>query len=82
MILKNEFIEPNLCIANEEMVTQFCAIVKPLLQKIKDNIVEISKLSKLRDEMLPMLLNGQVNCDLSHRKKGCQNQATLNNQPG
>ena len=35
--------------------------------KIKQNIIEISELTKQRDELLPLLMNGQVslNSDLS-----------------
>lgn len=44
----------------------FSAKVKPVYKSIYQNGVSIRHLQQLRDELLPMLLNGQVNCDLSH----------------
>ena len=57
-----------LCIAESSIISRFCESVRPLLQKIKENIIEISNLTKQRDELLPLLMNGQVsvNSDLSH----------------
>ena len=57
-----------LCIASAETITQFCKRIKPIMLKIKQNIIEISELTKQRDELLPLLMNGQVslNSDLSH----------------
>ena len=57
-----------LCIAESSIITRFCESVRPFLQKIKENIIEISNLTKQRDELLPLLMNGQVsvNSDLSH----------------
>ena len=55
-----------LCIANNEIITAFCKLVSPSLQKIKKNLIEIKKLTKLRDSLLPLLMNGQAslqNCD-------------------
>ena len=47
-------------------------IQKPIFSKIISNYIEISKLQKQRDELLPLLMNGQVsvmptevNCDLA-----------------
>ena len=59
-----------LCIANAGTITQFCTTISPLLQKIKQNTLEILELTKQRDELLPLLMNGQVslnslNSDLS-----------------
>lgn len=56
-----------LCIASAETITQFCKRIKPIMLKIKQNIIEISELTKQRDELLPLLMNGQVslNSDLS-----------------
>ena len=44
--------------------TKFEKIVRSMFDFIKENIFRIIELKKLRDEILPMLLNGQVNCDL------------------
>ncbi|MBF1428876.1 restriction endonuclease subunit S [Hoylesella nanceiensis] len=55
-----------LCIANNEIITAFCKLVSPSLQKIKNNLIEIKQLTKLRDSLLPLLMNGQAspqNCD-------------------
>ena len=56
-----------LCIAESSIISRFCESVRPLLQKIKENIIEISNLTKQRDELLPLLMNGQVsvNSDLA-----------------
>lgn len=53
------------------VLTQFEKIVAPIFQQYVANNVEISLLKKKRDELLPLLMNGQVsvmpsevNCDL------------------
>jgi len=60
-----------LCIAPEDIVTKYCDRVKAMFLQIKKNSEEIQTLIKQRDELLPLLLNGQVsvtqlNSDLSH----------------
>ena len=57
-----------LCIANGETITRFCTTISPLLQKIKQNTLEVLELTKQRDELLPLLMNGQVslNYDLAN----------------
>ena len=49
-------------------IKEFRIILDPILNKIIRNRTEITKLTKLRDELLPLLMNGQVslNYDLSH----------------
>ena len=54
-----------LSIAPESIIKDFCRVCSPFFAKIKQNTIEIDRLQRLRDELLPMLLNGQVNCDLS-----------------
>ena len=49
-----------LCIAESKLITRFCESVTPILQRIKENTIEISNLTKQRDELLPLLMNGQV----------------------
>ena len=46
----------------------FANITYPLIEKIKQNKIQIEELTKQRDELLPLLMNGQVsvNSDLSH----------------
>lgn len=54
-------LKDNLIIVPEEKVAAGFEIrVKPIFNSIKDNIFEIISLQRLRDELLPMLLNGQV----------------------
>ena len=66
-IISSDIETSLLCVANAETITQFCTTISPLLQKIKQNTLEILELSKQRDELLPLLMNGQVslNSDLS-----------------
>ena len=54
-----------LCIAPENMVADFCKKVRPIFEKLKSNTKEIVALTKQRDELLPLLMNGQavVNSD-------------------
>ena len=42
------------------LITEFCKIVAPWFGHIKNNSVEIDHLRSLRDELLPLLMNGQV----------------------
>lgn len=55
-----------LSIAPNSIIKDFCKVCSPIFKKIKENTIEIDRLQRLRDELLPMLLNGQVNCDLSN----------------
>ena len=43
----------------------FANVTYPLIEKIKQNKIQIEELTKQRDELLPLLMNGQVsvNCD-------------------
>ncbi|MDE7118779.1 MAG: restriction endonuclease subunit S [Bacteroidaceae bacterium] len=59
-IITSDIENSLLCIAGANMVTKFCKTVKPLLQKIKENTIELSNLIKQRNELLPLLLNGQI----------------------
>ena len=52
---------------------QFFAVIKSIYDQIDSNIAENKSLTAQRDELLPLLMNGQVsimptevNCDLSH----------------
>ena len=49
------------------LIKDYCKIVSPLWEQRKNNIEEILVLTKQRDELLPLLMNGQVsvNSDLS-----------------
>lgn len=46
--------------APNEIIELYCKKVKSIFERIKSNTVEIAKLTKLRDKLLPLLMNGQV----------------------
>lgn len=47
-------------IPDGEVLRQFNAVISPILEKIHSNIEENNELTKLRDWLLPMLMNGQA----------------------
>ena len=49
-----------LCIGSNEVVNAFCNKVKPIFESIKEKTLEIDVLTKQRDELLPLLMNGQI----------------------
>ena len=51
-------------VPSKELLLQFHSVVNSLYSTKHNNTQEIDRLQRLRDELLPMLLNGQVNCDL------------------
>lgn len=55
---------------NASTLKAFANITYPLIEKIKQNKIQIEELTKQRDELLPLLMNGQVsvNSDLSRRR--------------
>ncbi len=57
-----------LSIADETTRTLFTSTIRPLMNAIKENTKQIELLTKQRDELLPLLMNGQVsvNYHLSH----------------
>ena len=66
-IIASDIENTVLCIANEKVITLFCDKISPIMKQIKKNTQEIVLLFKQRDELLPLLMNGQVsvNSDLS-----------------
>ena len=60
---------------NASTLKAFANITYPLIEKIKQNKIQIEELTKQRDELLPLLMNGQVsvNSDLSVYKKERKN---------
>lgn len=66
-IIASDIEHSTLCVATEYVVSDFCKKVKPLFEKLKANTIEIAELTKQRDELLPLLMNGQatVNYHLS-----------------
>ena len=65
---KMEFGKILLPYPSNRLVERYHTIVNPIFQKIRTNTKELLELTKLRDELLPLLMNGQVsvNYDLSH----------------
>ncbi len=47
-------------IACDEIISEFCAIVSPMYDKISQNICENQKLVKIRDTLLPKLMSGEI----------------------
>ena len=60
-ILKSSFI----IIPNLQISLNFKQHIQRLFNVITGNRQQIIELTKQRDELLPLLMNGQVNCDLS-----------------
>lgn len=57
---------------DDEIIIKFNSIAKPIFKKIYYNNLEIKKLQKLRDTLLPKLMSGEiditkVNCDILSR---------------
>jgi type I restriction enzyme S subunit len=70
-IITSDIENSILCIASPNVIDEFTKIVRQMFLNIKLNTAEIAKLTKQRDELLPLLMNGQVsvtpsavNCDL------------------
>ena len=47
-------------IPNESIMRKFVAFIEPHIKRIEKNNKEISRLTALRDKLLPLLMNGQV----------------------
>ena len=60
---KTRIMNYPICIAQEnfdELIKKFSALVVPMQAVIQRNTKEITHLTKLRDKLLPLLMNGQV----------------------
>ena len=66
-IIVSDIENTMLCVANKGIISLFCDKVSPIMKQIKKNTQEMIHLTKQRDELLPLLMNGQVsvNSDLS-----------------
>ena len=64
---KEEFSSIKICYPFEHILALYHNKVEPIFEAIKNNIEEINALTKQRDELLPLLMNGQatVNYHLS-----------------
>ena len=56
-----------IAIPSNDVQTKFESIIVPIKKQQMEYLNAIMDLQRLRDELLPMLLNGQVNCDLSEK---------------
>lgn len=67
-ITKDELFNLPVVIPSNDVIERFEAICKPIFEKQMEVGFEIESLTKQRDELLPLLMNGQVslNSDLSH----------------
>ena len=65
---KDEFASIKVVYSPKQILQEFHNKVVAIFDNIKNNIDEINALTKQRDELLPLLMNGQamVNSDLSH----------------
>ena len=59
-IITSDIENSFLIIADSAIIDSFCEKVKPLFLQIKENSKEPQKLTVLRDRLLPLLMNGQV----------------------
>ena len=68
-IIASDIENTMLCVANKEIISLFCDKVSTVMKQIKKNTQEMIHLTKQRNELLPLLMNGQVsvNSDLSLR---------------
>ena len=57
---KQQFSKIKIIVPNKEIIKEFTHIVKPLFYQIKENQIEIQKLSDLRDNLLPKLMSGEI----------------------
>ena len=72
---ENVFIDENnlksleVIIPSKRVINEFNQLIEPFFEIIKINEMEMEKLAKLKDVLLPKLMNGEidiseVNCDL------------------
>jgi type I restriction enzyme S subunit len=59
-ISKSVFKSLEITISDKNDLNKFNSIVKPIFDKILSNEIQISRLSRLRDSLLPKLISGEV----------------------
>ncbi len=59
-ISQENLLKYKIGLPKERLIENYCNLVYPLWERRKKNIDVISNLTKLRDELLPLLMNGQV----------------------
>lgn len=62
-IVSNDIEWTQLAIADSSVIEKFASIVEPAFKRIYCNTKETQQLTALRDWLLPMLMNGQVQVD-------------------
>lgn len=45
---------------NSEIAIKFSRLIENIIGKLHDNIAQLKVLTKQRDELLPLLMNGQI----------------------
>lgn len=55
MIKEMEILEPS-----DLVINHFNEYIEGIFNKIKENIIQNNNLTKIRDELLPKLLNGEL----------------------
>ena len=61
----NTTLEFQVALPDEKAITDFCAVVTPMYDTIASNICENQKLAQLRDSILPKLMSGELDVDVS-----------------
>ena len=62
---KEEFSQIQMVYPSEDIVKLYHSKVNHIFEEIDNRVQQIISLTKQRDELLPLLMNGQVNFDLS-----------------
>lgn len=59
-ISEDEFRKIKICIPNKQFISKFNFQLKSFFDEVISNRIQIQKLTNLRDRLLPLLMNGQV----------------------
>lgn len=57
MIKEMEILEPS-----DLVVKHFNEYIEGIFNKLRENIIQNNNLAKIRDELLPKLLSGEIDC--------------------
>jgi len=55
--------ELKILIPDEEIMEKYSKLVDPIFKKMEANIIENRVLTRLRDTLLPKLMNGEIDLD-------------------
>ena len=56
----------------QALIKDYCTIVTPLWEQYKQITEQITSLTKLRDSLLPLLMNGQVKVGVERSRQNCE----------